>query len=96
VAEDLAGGSGAQHVGVIDAVATGGQRVRQGQHLAAGPVMTGAITKVDQLVDHLLDPSRWARVAGSSSPALATAWSSSKPTTRVSGLCEDGIDKVPS
>jgi hypothetical protein len=39
--------------------------------------------------------SRWARVAGSSSPALATAWSS-KPTARRSGLWEDGIEKVPS
>jgi hypothetical protein len=55
VAEHGCGGPGAQHVGVVDAVAAGHQRMHQGQQLAAGPVCTGPLTKVDQLVDHLLD-----------------------------------------
>jgi hypothetical protein len=96
VAEDLGGGPGAQHVGVVDAVGSGEDRVDQRQHLRAGPVGAGPAAEVDLLVDHLLDPSRWASVAGSSSPALATAWSSSKPTTRALELCEDGIENVPS
>jgi hypothetical protein len=33
---------------------------------------------------------------GPSCAPLATAWSSSKPTTRRSGLWEDGIENVPS
>jgi GYD domain len=41
-------------------------------------------------------PSRCASAAGSSSPALATAWSSSKATASRCGLWEDDIEKVPS
>jgi len=35
-------------------------------------------------------------VAGSTNPALATAWVSSKPTTRLLRLREDEIEKAPS
>ena len=55
--------AGAQHVGVVDAVATGHHRVHQGQHLAAGPVGAGAVAEVDQLIDQ---PPR--------SPAARRAW----------------------
>ena len=42
-------------------------------------------------------PSRWASVAGKIIPALATAWSASKVTTRRSKLWQDSrIEKVPS
>src|SRR5215204_3981878 len=41
-------------------------------------------------------PSRSASVAVSARPALATAWWSSKATTRALGVCDDGIEKVPS
>jgi hypothetical protein len=54
VPEDLLGASGPQHVGVVDRVAPGHHRVQQGQHLAAGPVPTGSVAEVDQLVDHRL------------------------------------------
>jgi hypothetical protein len=42
------------------------------------------------------DHAEAATVAGSTSPALATAWPSSKATTRRWGLWEDDIEKVPS
>jgi hypothetical protein len=38
--------------------------------------MPRAITQVDQLIDHLLDPQPVGEGGGNSSPALATAWSS--------------------
>jgi hypothetical protein len=41
-------------------------------------------------------PSRSASVAVNARPALATAWSSSKATTRASRVWDDGIEKVPS
>src|SRR6266536_3494980 len=41
-------------------------------------------------------PSRWARVAGSSRPALAMAWVSSKAMSSWSRVWEDPIEKVPS
>ena len=55
MAEHLGGGPGAQHISVVDAVATSHQRVDQGQHLAARAVMAGTAAKVDQLVDDGLD-----------------------------------------
>jgi hypothetical protein len=73
VAELRRGRPGPQHVGVIDAVATG----------------TSACTKLRRC-------RRWsARAAGSSSPALATAWPA-KPTTRFLRLWEVEIKNVPS
>jgi hypothetical protein len=59
-------------------------------------VVAGPLAKVDQLVDDRLDAEAFGMVAGSSSPALATAWSSSNTATMVLGLWEDGIEKVPS
>ena len=49
----------------------------------AGMGGAGPITQVDHLVGGLLDPQSLGQVAGSNSPALATAWVSSKrmPTT---------------
>jgi hypothetical protein len=60
------------------------------QHVRVVDAVGSGEDRVDQ-GQHLA-----ASVAGSSSPALATAWSSSKPTTRTSGLWEDGIEKAPS
>jgi hypothetical protein len=56
MAQQLGGLGGAEHIGVIDAVRPGHHGVQQREHLAAGPVMPGAIGEVDQLIDHLLDP----------------------------------------
>jgi hypothetical protein len=41
-------------------------------------------------------PSRRARVAGRTSPALASAWVSSNATASRSGLWKDGIERCPS
>jgi hypothetical protein len=41
-------------------------------------------------------PSRWASVAGSSSPALAIAWVSSKQVSSCSRVWEDVIENLPS
>jgi hypothetical protein len=54
MAQHRRGGPAAQHVGVVDAVATGQQRVHQRQDLAAGPVVTWPVAQVDQLVDDRL------------------------------------------
>jgi hypothetical protein len=50
--EELLGAPPPEDVGVIDRVATGHHRVQQGQHLTAGPVRTGSVAEVDQLIDH--------------------------------------------
>jgi hypothetical protein len=55
VAQHLGGGHRAQHVGVVDAVTAGHQRVHQGQDLASRPVRAGPLAQIDQLVDHRLD-----------------------------------------
>jgi hypothetical protein len=55
VAEHLAGGAAAQHVGVVDAVPTRQHRVDQGQQLAAGPVCTRPLAQIDQRIGGLLD-----------------------------------------
>jgi hypothetical protein len=81
---------------VIDAVATRQQRVDQGQQLAPGPVRARPLAQIDQRIGGLLDPSRSARVAASSRPALATAWVSSKQVSSWSRVWEDPIEKVPS
>jgi hypothetical protein len=64
---------GPQHVDVVDRVSPGHQSVHQREHLAAGPVSARPVTEVDHLVDHRFDPKRRVSVAGSTSPALATA-----------------------
>jgi hypothetical protein len=56
VPEHLLGPCGAQHLSVIDRVATGHHRVQQGQHLTARPVVAGSAAEVDQLVHHGLHP----------------------------------------
>ena len=68
VAEHLGGGAGS-HVGVVDAVTAGHQRVHQGQDLAARPVRAGPLAQINQLVDHCLDlqplrQGRWQQQAG--------------------------------
>ena len=62
-------------------------------------VRAGRAAQADQLVGGRLDAERSARVAGSSSPALATAWWSSKQTwswSRVGWSWLTTIEKVPS
>ena len=94
--EHLVGGARAQNVGVVDAVAT----------------TTMECTKVMTLRPGRAAPGRWprftissanasmrrlrARIEVNANPALATAWSSSNITSRRAGLCEAGIEKVPS
>ena len=56
VAEHGRGGPGTKQLGVIDAVGPGDDRVQQGQHLAARPVMAGPVAEVDQPIDGCLDP----------------------------------------
>jgi hypothetical protein len=97
VAEYLAGGAAAQHVGVVDAVPTRQYRVDQGQQLAAGLRRARPVAQVDQRIGGLLSmPTRSASVAASSRPALATAWVSSKQVSSWSRVWgEDAIEKVP-
>jgi hypothetical protein len=96
VAEHGRGEPGAEHVGVVDAVTADHQRVQQGEHLAARPVGTRTVAKVDQLMTAASIPSRSANVAGSSSPALATPWLSSNQLSSWSRVWTDAIEKVPS
>jgi hypothetical protein len=56
VAEHAGGRPGAQHLDVVDAVATGEQAVHHRQDLAARSGGTGPLAEVDQLVGGLLDP----------------------------------------
>jgi hypothetical protein len=56
VAEHLRGLAGAQHVGVVDAVAAGRHRMQQGQDLPPGSVRARALAEVHQLIHDRLDP----------------------------------------
>jgi len=56
----------------------------------------GPLAEVDHLVGGLLDAQPLSQVAGSSRPALATAWASSKQVSSWSRVWEDRIEKVPS
>jgi hypothetical protein len=44
-----------QHVGVVDALGAGDQRLEKGHHLGSGLEVAGAVTKVDDLIGRLLD-----------------------------------------
>jgi hypothetical protein len=90
VAEHGHGEPGAEHVGVVDAVTADHQRVQQGEHLAARPVGTRTVAKVDQLIDGGLDPQPLTNVAGSS-PALATPW-----PKQLSSWSGSGCGRMPS
>jgi hypothetical protein len=57
------------------------QAVDQGQHLAARIRCARAVAEVDQLVGELLDAKPPGQL-GTSSPALATAWSSKVAASR--------------
>jgi hypothetical protein len=70
VAEDLAGGAGAQYVGVVDAVAAGDHRLGQGEQLAPGAVGAGAVAKVDELIDDLLDAEPLGQRRGEDQPGV--------------------------
>ena len=70
MAEHGRGGPGAQHVSVVDAVATGHQRVQQGQHLAPRLVMAGTAAEVDQLIDDRLDAQALGERGGQQQPSL--------------------------
>jgi hypothetical protein len=82
--------------GVVDAVPTRDHGVDQGQQLA--PRMGGAspLAQVDQRIGGLLDAQPLASVAGSSSPALAIAWVSSKRVSSWSRVWEDVFENLPS
>jgi hypothetical protein len=68
--------------------------VHDGEQLAPGTGRAGAVAEVDELVGGLSIPSRSASVAGSSSPACATARGSSKViSTWSSTTWEDRIEK---
>ena len=62
--EDLLGAPRPEDIGVIDRVATGHHRVQQGQHLTAGPVRTGSVAEVDQLIDHGLHAQPFSQRGG--------------------------------
>jgi hypothetical protein len=78
VAEHGRGEPGAEHVGVVDAVTADHQRVQQGEHLAARPVGTRTVAKVDQLIDGGLDPQPLSQRGGQEQPGAGTPWLSSK------------------
>ena len=73
VAEHAAGRPGAQHLDVVDAVATSDQGVYQREHLGAGMAAPGRSPRSTSSSAARSMPSRSASVAGSSSPAPATA-----------------------
>ena len=85
------------HVEVVDAVAAGEHAVDHGQQLWRP--RAGRAAQADQLVGGRLDAEPLGQGAGSSSPALATAWWSSKQTwswSRVGWSWLTTIEKVPS
>ena len=97
MAQDRAGGSAAQHVEVVDAVAAASMPWTTVSSLAPACAPAEPPRRTSSSVAAWM-PSRSARVAGSSSPALATAWWSSKQTwswSRV-GWSWLTIEKVPS
>src|SRR5664280_1068836 len=56
VPEDPPGRTGAQDVGVVDAVGSGHHGVDESEHLAARQCVTRSVTEVDQLVGQLTHP----------------------------------------
>ena len=97
MAKHAAGGPPAQQRHIVDAVPAGEQGVDQGEPLGPRVGRARPGSPIDHLVGGLLDPSRSARVAGTSSPAPATGCSSSKAIpTWSSTRCEDGLEKVSS
>jgi hypothetical protein len=90
------GGPGAQHVGVVDAVAAGHQRVQQRQNPAARPVMAWAVTEVDQLVDDRLDSQALSERGGQHEPSVGDCMVVVERDHKGVGTWEDDIEKVPS
>jgi hypothetical protein len=68
VAEDRAGRPGPQRLDVVDAIATGEQRVDQGEQLATGPGRSRTITQINELVGELLDPEPLGQRRGQQQP----------------------------
>ena len=95
MAQHAGGLSAAQQVGVVDA-APRQHRVDQGQQLAAGPVRARPLAQIDQRIGGLLDAQPLGQRGGSSGPALAIAWVSSKRVSSWSRVWEDAIEKAPS
>jgi hypothetical protein len=97
VAEHAEGRPGAQQLHVVDAVATGDHGMHQGEQLAPWAGRPGRSPRSTSWSVARSISSRSAKVAGSSSPALATArWSSKAISTWSSTTWEDGIEKVSS
>jgi hypothetical protein len=96
MAQHLAGGATAQQVGVVDAVPpasiawTRVSSLRPGRRALARPPRSISASAACSM------PSRSARVAASSSPALAMAWVSSKQVSSWSGVWQDRIENLPS
>jgi hypothetical protein len=96
VAHHLAGGATAQQVGVVDTVppaimvGTSVNSLRPGRYAPARSPKSISASAACSM------PSRWARVAASSRPALATAWVSSKQVSSWTRVWEDAIENVPS
>jgi hypothetical protein len=71
--------------------------VDQGEQLASWSGRTRPVAKIDELVGGLLNPQPLGQGGGSSSPAEATARSSSNAiSTSSNTTCEDRIEKVSS
>jgi hypothetical protein len=49
------GGTGSQHVGMVDVAGSGHHGVHQGQHFAPGKCSTDTTRQVDNAVDQLLE-----------------------------------------
>ncbi len=95
VAEHRGGVAGPQRVGVTDAISVTQRRVDQRHRLVPDVGCTHSVQR-DPVTEQLTHLRCWARVAGSTSPASATAWSSSKVTSKRSRVWQDRIEKVPS
>jgi hypothetical protein len=96
VTEHLGGGASTQHVGVVDAVGPSHQRMHQCQDFAPGPVRAWAFAEVDQLVHDCLDAESLGERRGQQQTSVGDGVVVTNATARAVGLCEDGIEKVPS
>ncbi len=87
MAEDLAGGPGAQDIAVVDAVGPGHHDVHQGD-LATGSACPGRSPRSITSLASPSVPGCFDSVATRTRPAPATARSSSKVTARRVGVCD--------
>ena len=94
MAQHRLGGTGSQHIAVIDRVAAGQRRVDDGHGLRADMGPPGGGAQVHHGVEQLPQPQMLRQRGGCHQPGVGHQPPSSKITPIRSKLCDDGIEKV--